>query len=172
MPGLLIKNMCLNKNALIAAEMVQAAHPDVRFTSGRRSLLDQSRAMANNTIIYGIDWLSKTYKNRQMVSCLMSYVSEHPEQLKDCVVLTNAFHDLLQEYFHRDFKKMPHVVGRAFDIGWPRDSNGAINREKGEGICKTIEELPPELGLELILRKEGSLDVIHVQFASASQEVI
>jgi hypothetical protein len=38
-------------------------------------------------------------------------------------------------------------------------------------IKRTIEALPVELGLQLILTREGELRVIHVQFAHAVEAV-
>lgn len=172
MKSLTIAQMKLTRNAELAAQMVLGKHPDARFTSGRRALTDQARVMAFNTSMYGPDWLLRTYKNQRMVKLLVNHVTENPDQLRDIGDLSQNFYSLLSEHFGREFKMMPHVVGRAFDIGWPRNDKGEIDREAGEVICKTIEDLPAELGLELLLRKEGKLDVIHAQFASPTQEVI
>lgn len=163
--------MGLIPNVKRAAEMVLAKHPNVRFTSGRRTAQSQARAMATNTSKYGIDWLGKTYKDQRMVKCLMTHVSENPEQLGNVDLLSKSFYELLYEHFKAYFERMPHIKGRAFDIGWPRGVSGLIIREEGEAICKTIEELPAELGLELLLKKEGAHEVIHAQFATPFEEI-
>lgn len=171
MLSLTINEMRLTANARIAAEMILAKHPKVRFTSGRRSSQAQARAMAANTCRHGINWLAQTYKDQRMVKCLMAHVSENPDQLNNSELLAACFHELLLEHFSNYFARMPHIKGRAFDIGWPRGVSGLIIREEGEAICKTIEELPAELGLELLLKKEGAHEVIHAQFATPLEEI-
>jgi hypothetical protein len=173
MTNLTVEQMQLSGNARVAAQMLKKKlGPLVRFTSGRRTIHDQARVMADNTIQHGSAWLASTYKDRRMVSLLMTHVEENPEQLRSHMILTENFYNILNEHFGVQFRKMPHVVGRAFDIAWPRDREWKIIAEDGERICDEILALPAELGLELLLKKEGKLDVIHAQFASPSQEVV
>lgn len=99
-----------------------------------------------------------------MVSCLMTYMEENRELCSNPNALGQGFYEQLQEHFSDYFLTFPHVRGDAFDIAWPRLKNGLIDRTKGELICKTIEKIPT---LDLLLRKEGTLDVIHAQFKNS-----
>jgi hypothetical protein len=165
--SLTISEMRLSPNAAKAAQLVMKIHPHVVFTSGRRDFVDQARVMANNVVHYGPAWLKDTYKDAKMVRALMTYVEEHPEGAKNLQFLTSGFHKELTTYFPELLLKFPHVKGDAFDIQWPRLDNGQIDSAQGEVICNTILSLPIELGLQLLLKKEGKLDVIHAQFNHA-----
>ena len=164
MAGLTIEEMRLSANAKQAAQLVLKAHPDARFTSGRRDVMDQARVMAQNVVRYGPIWLKDTYKDQRMAALLMTYTEEHIEQASSPKLLATGFYETLQEHFAGQLTKFPHVRGDAFDIAWPMLASGLIDRINGDAICATIERLPVELGLQLILRREGKLDVIHAQF--------
>ena len=167
MAGLSIQDMALTPAAERAARFIRERHPEAVFTSGRRSIEKQAFVMASNAIRHGSAWLKDTYKNTRMVACLMTYMEENPELCGSPVKLGRGFYEQLQEHFSDYFNKFAHVRGDAFDISWPRLGNGLIDRPRGEAICKTIETLPQhDIALELLLRKEGSLDVIHAQFRS------
>ena len=166
MAGLTIQEMRLSPFTEQAALIIKKLHPEAVFTSGRRDIMDQARVMAYNAIRYGSGWLDSTYKDKRIVNCLMTHMEENPEQCSDPKVLAHAFYEQLQENFAGDLMKFPHVRGDAFDIAWPKLGNGLIDRASGELICKTIERLPIDfdIPLDLLLRKEGKLDVIHAQF--------
>jgi hypothetical protein len=169
--SLTIPAMQLAPNARCGAELVLAAHPDACFTSGRRDLGGQARAMAKNVIRYGSAWLKDTYRDPALVSLLMTHTEEHPEQQTEVKLLAKGFYDTLSEHYAGQLTKFPHLRGDAFDLAWPRLADGQIDRAKGQAICTTIETLPVELGLKLLLKKEGRLDVIHAEFAHAVESV-
>lgn len=155
----------LSPLAANAAMFVHEKHPDAVFTSGRRSIEKQALVMAQNAIRHGSAWLKDTYKNTRMVTCLMTYMEENPELCSSPTKLGQGFYEQLKEHFSDYFNKFAHVRGDAFDIAWPRLGNGLIDRPRGEAICHTIESLWQHgIALELLLRREGSLDVIHAQF--------
>lgn len=167
MAGLTIQEMRLSPNAAKAAALVMKAHPDAVFTSGRRDILDQARVMAANVVRYGPAWLDDTYKNKQIVRVLMTYTEENKDKASSVALLSQGFYRELMEHFSGHLMQFPHVRGDAFDIAWPRLKDGLIDRIKGEAICATIEALPVELGLQLLLKKEGRHHVIHAQFNHA-----
>lgn len=165
MARLTIQELRLTPVAEQAAKFIHEHHPEVIFTSGRRSVEKQALVMAQNAIRHGSAWLKDTYKNTRMVACLMTYMEENPELCSNPTKLGQGFYEQLKEHFSDYFNKFAHVRGDAFDIAWPRLGNGLIDRPRGEAICRTIESLPQHgIPLELILRKEGTLDVIHAQF--------
>lgn len=169
--SLTIDQMALSPNAKRAANLVRAAHPDACFTSGRRDVGGQARAMAANVIRYGSAWIKDTYRDPVLVSLLMTHTEEHPEQCAEVKLLAKGFYDTLIEHYAGHLSRFPHLRGDAFDLAWPRLADGQIDRPKGQAICTTIETLPVELGLKLLLKKEGRLDVIHAEFAHAVEPV-
>lgn len=173
MAGLTIQEMRLSPMAEKAALIVLKLHPHAIFTSGKRDIMDQARVMAQNAVRYGSGWLDSTYREKRIVKCLMTFMEENPEKCSDPRVLGHCFYELLQDNFAGDLLKFPHVRGDAFDIAWPKLGNGLINRPDGELICQTIECLPIQfdIPLDLLLKKEGKLDVIHAQFKAQSGSV-
>lgn len=164
--------MRLVANAHEGARRVMIAFPDAIFTSGRRDMATQARVMANNVCLVGPDWLD-IYGGKwaRIVKTLKIHVSENPEQLKDKAKLALEFYDIFNQYFKKELASFPHIVGRAFDIKWPRRADGSLDKPKWEDLCRFIEELPIELGLEKLLRQEGNVEVIHAQFSAAFEEV-
>lgn len=169
MAGLTIQEMRLSPNAAKAAALVLRIHPEAVFTSGKRDVLDQARAMATNVVRYGPVWLNDTYKNKAIVKVLMTYTEEHKEAASSVALLSQGFYNELMEHFSGHLMQFPHVRGDAFDIAWPKLQGGMIDQIAGERICKTIEALPGEFGLELLLRKEGEHRVIHAQFNRSAE---
>lgn len=162
--SLTIAEMALSPNARRAAELVLAAHPSVAFTSGRRDVMGQARAMAENTIRYGVDWLGQTYKNQEMVRGLEDWMANHLEQSTSAKLVSQGFYDTLLSRQAGQLAQFPHCRGDAFDIQCPRFASGQIDERTTQEIKRTIEQLPVELGLQLILTREGSLRIIHAQF--------
>lgn len=171
MIGLTIDAMQLSPNAKRAAELVYAAHPDVVFTSGRRDARDQARAMAENTIRYGAEWLRGTYRNQDMVRSLEAWIAQHPEHTSSVTLLGQGFYDTLITTQPGQLAQFPHCRGDAFDIQCPRYGSGQIDEQTTAQIRHTIETLPIPLGLQLILTREGQHRVIHAQFAHPIEPV-
>lgn len=165
--GFTIEQLRLAPNARRAAELVQAAHPQAQFTSGRRDVYDQARVMAANVVRLGAHWLKDTYRDPRLVKLLMTYVAENPEQAASATLLTNGFYEALVTHYAGELTRFPHLRGDAFDLAWPVYADGVIDRTTGNAMCHTIETLPVELGLRMILKREGKLDVIHAEFAHA-----
>lgn len=172
--SLTIEEMELTPNARRAAELVQAKHPWVQWTSGRRGVYGQARAMAANVVKYGPDWLDETYKDKRMVNMLTFHCQAHPDQMVSIKLLAAGFFEQLMEHYSGDMQRFPHIMGDAFDAAHPIVKRGelwVIDKPKSEELCHTIETLPKELGLQLLLTKEGKHDVIHAQFSHLPQSV-
>jgi hypothetical protein len=56
------------------AEWVLARWPQLRITSGRRSLDEQIRVMTRNTRRYGRDWIQQTYRATPLVRRIVDAV--------------------------------------------------------------------------------------------------
>jgi hypothetical protein len=159
-----IDQLRLSPNARRAAEIVQARHPTVIFTSGRRDVRDQARVMAENTIRYGVGWLGETYKNRQMVESLEQWMEQNLDKTASIPLMTEGFYVTLTSTMPGQLTQFPHCRGDAFDIQCPRFADGRVDEQATSAIRHTIETLPIGLGLQLILTKEGQHRVIHAQF--------
>lgn len=169
--SLTIDDLRLSPNARQGAVIVLAKHPGIVFTSGRRDVRDQARAMAENTIRYGTDWLGQTYKNQAMVQALVTWTHTHPDRASSVGLMTDGFYRTLIDDQAGSLTQFPHVRGDAFDIQCPRFASGQIDEQTVSSIRRTIETLPNALGLQLILTKEGQHRVIHAQFAHAVEAV-
>ena len=162
--SLTLDEMRLSPNARYAAQLVLARHPSVVFTSGRRDVREQAKAMAANTLRYGVAWLGQTYKNRQMVEELESWMEQNLEKTASLSMLAEGFYLTLQSTQAGQLSQFPHCRGDAFDIQCPRYADGRINEGETSAIRTVIETLPQECGLQLILTREGQHRVIHAQF--------
>lgn len=152
-----------------AAEAVLAAYPDAVFTSGRRDARQQAKAMAANTIRYGVGWLGQTYKNQDMVKQLETWMEEHLDQTASVEQLGEGFYATLVSQQAGQFAQFPHCRGDAFDIACPRLGIGGIDEARTHAIKQCIERQP---GCQLVLTREGGLRLIHAQFhPSVTQEV-
>lgn len=162
--SLAISDMQLSPNAKRAAQMVLATHPGVIFTSGRRDLRGQARAMAENTIRHGLGWLNSTYKNKEMVQQLEDWMEANLDQTASKNQMTEGFYTTLVTLQAGRLAQFPHCRGDAFDIQCPRFADGRVDESSVSILRRTIEALPVQLGLQLILTHEGSHRVIHAQF--------
>ena len=169
--SLTIAEMQLAQNAKRAAQMVLDMHPGIIFTSGRRDLRGQARAMAENTIRHGVGWLNSTYKNKEMVGQLEEWMEANLEKTASTQHMTEGFYQTLVSLQAGRLAQFPHCRGDAFDIQCPRFADGRIDEASVNAIKRTIEALPVELGLQLILTHEGSLRIVHAQFAHAVEAV-
>ena len=163
--------MQLAPNARRAAQMLRETHPSIVFTSGRRDMRGQARAMAENTIRHGVGWLNSTYKNKEMVEQLEDWMEANLDKTASKQQMTEGFYQTLVTLQAGRLTQFPHCRGDAFDIQCPRFADGRIDELSVSAIKRTIEALPVELGLQLILTREGALRIIHAQFAHAVEAV-
>lgn len=167
--SLLLDQMKLAPNARKGAAWVMIRHPLVVFTSGRRDTQAQARVMAKNVLLYGRgEWLLKTYKRqpngnpKPVISAMQHWINEHPDAMTVSQVADGLYQCMLAANT-RDLSTLSkHFTGDAWDAQWPADD------DEGERICADIEaNMPPEYQMEKVIKKEGSLKVIHVQFAGS-----
>lgn len=169
--GLTIDEMLLAPNAKRAAQLIRETHPGVVFTSGRRDVRGQARAMAENTIRHGVGWLNSTYKNKEMVQQLEDWMESNLDKTASLNQMTEGFYQTLVTMQAGRLAQFPHCRGDAWDIQCPRFADGRIDELSVSLIKRTIESLPVGLGLQLILTREGEHRVIHAQFAHAVEAV-
>lgn len=170
--SLTIAQMQLSPNAQHAAQIVYERHPTINFTSGRRDVKDQARAMAANTIRYGVGWLGETYKNQEMVHHLEQWMEQNLEKTASIGAMSEGFYQTLVSTQMGQLAQFPHCRGDAFDMACPTFASGQIDEYETTRIKCTIETLPVSLGLQLILTREGQHRVIHAQFNHAPEPVV
>ena len=128
-------------------------HPGVVFTSGRRTVKQQAKAMAGN-VSANRKWIEQTYVASPQRTKLQKWVDEHPKAKSKADIaaglesIFETFTDAQKNQFSR------HITGQAFDL---QPVPGAA----GKKIKDTIRSLPK---LRKFLEKEGGLVRWHADF--------
>ena len=144
----------LAPNALAAARALQTAHPNVVFTSGRRTVDQQASAMASD-IVANRKWISETYVATPQRTQLQAWVDANPSARTQAAIaqglaaIMSAWTDAEKGAVSK------HFSGEAFDVQ-------PVPGPPGEAIVATIKALP---GLTKFLTLEGGLVRWHAQFA-------
>jgi hypothetical protein len=139
----------LNLEPAVAQKALQLKHeaPGVVFTSGRRSVTDQARAMAQN-VAKRRDFIQKTYVPSPGIHQLQQWVNSHPEATTVSEIaagLEHVMNGLPQEQLLHISK---HLTGHAFDV------------KPHSCTVSQIEALHPAK----FLQHEAGLERWHVQF--------
>jgi hypothetical protein len=163
-----IDDLDLSPYAKQAAQAVLTAYPDAIFTSGRRDAKGQAKAMAANTIRYGVGWLGETYKNQDMVRQLEEWMEQHLDQTASVKEMGEGFYQTLVHQQAGQLAQFPHCRGDAFDLACPRYADGRIDEQRTSAMKHFIERLPE---IQLVLTREGNHRVIHAQFFHATEAV-
>jgi len=144
-----IEELNLEPVAKKAAAILQSKHPEIEFTSGRRSIFQQAHAMAGN-VVFNRKWIGQTYLAGAK---LQQWVDQHPEA-KTIDQITAGLEQVMKRMPDSELVKLSrHLTGRAFDVR-PVTANAAA-------IKADILKLP---GLHKFLDKEGGLVRWHAQF--------
>jgi hypothetical protein len=145
-----IEELQLAPVAKNAATILQSKHPQIEFTSGRRSIFQQAHAMANNVAV-NRKWIGQTYLAGAK---LQQWFDRHPEA-KTVDAITAGLEQTMNAMPEAELLKISrHLTGKAFDVR-PVNANAAA-------IKADILRLP---GLHKFLDKEGGLLRWHAQFA-------
>lgn len=148
------RRLNLKEPAEAAARELLRLFPDVVFTSGRRDLMGQCRAMAENVAQAGHAWLSRTYKWSPALQALADWLKARPK-LKDAAAIGAGFFAILSGMQEAEVNKLSlHLSGLAFDVK-------PMHGDHGAQVKKAIRHLPH---LEKFLEREGGLERWHLQF--------
>ncbi len=148
-----IGSLNLSPKAKKGAELLLKEYPDIVFTSGRRDLAGQARAMAGN-VVKKRDWIEKTYKSNDASKACQKWVDDHPEAKTQKEIAAGLL-ETLKALGPKAGQMSRHLSGDAFDIQPVKD------KDKAEAIKKSIKELPD---MKQFLDKEGGLEIWHVGF--------
>jgi hypothetical protein len=146
-----IESLKLSPQAKKAAELLLKQYPDIVFTSGRRDLAGQARAMAGN-VVKKRDWIEKTYASNDASKACQKWVDEHPEA-KTQKQVAAVLLETLKRLGPKAGQISRHLTGDAFDVQ-------PVKKNPNE-VKKSIKELP---GVKQFLDKEGGLEIWHVGF--------
>ncbi|MGB3431873.1 hypothetical protein [Achromobacter sp.] len=151
-----IAELDLTPSAKAGAEALLAQFPShVKFTSGRRDIADQARAMAPN-VLKERRWIEKTYKDTPQRAALQAWVDANL-QATDAATIAAGLEAIMRSWTaaqQRNFSR--HFLGDAFDIA-------PIAGDIGKQIKDAIPKLPR---YQWHTFDEGGLEIWHIQFQS------
>ena len=146
-----IQELDIIEPALTGAKIIQGKHPEIVFTSGRRTRVSQARAMASNVVI-NRNWILETYRPTVESRACQDWVDKN--RTADYADTTIGLLGVLQGFSDEDLANWNHhLAGLAFDI-----QPVVLNADQ---IKADIKLLP---NLNLFLEQEGGLTRWHVQF--------
>ncbi len=142
--------------AAIAARELAHLHPDVEFTSGRRSIEKQAEAMAKNIARSSRQWIVRTYKASDASEAIQAWIDAHPEATTQndlCRGIVSVMHALAPE----DLGKLSkHLSGEAFDVK-------PVTGMWGNMLLSTLRRVVAR-NHGTLLEQEGGLTIWHAQF--------
>jgi hypothetical protein len=148
-----IEALALRGRARIAAYALKKAHPTVVFTSGRRSLVDQARAMAQN-VAKNRKWVSETYAASTLSARCQRWLDLNAKKTSQSDIEQGLL-EVLQEATDTERSYLSkHLSGDAFDV--------QPVTENAEAIKRTLRKLVKPRGH--FLDVEGGLVRWHAQF--------
>jgi hypothetical protein len=149
-----IEDLNLIEPALTGAKLLRHAHPAVVFTSGRRKVEDQARAMAQN-VARNRQWIVQTYVATAQRDQLQGWVNAHASATTVAAIQA-GLQAIMQAWTPVQRGKLSkHFSGLAFDVQ-PMPAGSAADAVKA-----AIRALPR---LDKFLEMEGGLVRWHAQF--------
>jgi hypothetical protein len=148
-----IKALNLEPQAEQAAVSLRQASPGVIFTSGRRSLADQARAMASNVVGGGgKNWVTNTYAHSAVRDAIQAWINKNWSQVKsNREAVANGILEILNANVPASYSFSRHLTGLAFDVQPGSTTEKAINALHGHFI-----------------KNEGGLVRWHIDFNASS----
>lgn len=151
-----VDSLDLATHAKACALLLCDSFPDVKFTSGRRSIAQQAKAMAQN-VVRNRRWIGETYRHG---ASLQGWIDRHPE-VRAASQIEAGLLALMQNMKPEDLAKLSkHFTGMAFDLEPIVDHQG-LPTARGFEIVDFIRQ---HLQGAKVLLREGGLVVWHVQF--------
>lgn len=148
-----IESLGLTGNALEGAKRLRAQFPSVVFTSGRRGVEDQARAMAQN-VAKNRRWIEQTYTPTPESKALQAWIDAHPAAVRVDQIKTPLATIMATWTDEQKGRLSKHFSGHAFDVQ-------PVGGAEGARIKAAIRALP---GLQKFLEREGGLVRWHAQF--------
>ena len=146
-----ISSLNLSAKAKPAAESLLTAFPAVVFTSGKRDLAGQAKAMAGN-VVKKRDYIKATYTASDASKACQKWVDDHPEAKTQSDIAAGLL-ETLKALGSKAGQISKHLTGDAFDVQ-------PVTKD-ADAIKKAMKALP---GVSKFLEKEAGLVIWHVQF--------
>lgn len=150
-----IDDLDLAEPAMRAARLLAARHPKITFTSGRRRVADQARAMASN-IRLNRRWIAETYRRTAERDMLQTWVDAHPRATSAAAIAAGLRGVMARWSDDQRARLSRHFSGQAFDV------QPLPPGPEARAVKATIRALP---GLTKFLEQEGGLIRWHAEFA-------
>jgi hypothetical protein len=143
-----------------AALIMAAEFPDIDFTSGRRDMAGQARAMAGN-VAASRSYIEDTYADTAESRSLQKWVDDHPEATT-AGEITEGLKSVMEDWTDDQLAKISrHIAGLAFDVQPIGEPGATAVRDR----MKTL----PHLQKSPIFN-EGGLVRWHAQFKSKIED--
>lgn len=140
--------------AKAGAFALEAQFPGIVFTSGRREVADQARAMTGN-IILNRRWIAETYTNTAESRQLQAWVTAHPN-VRGREDLAKGLAAIMADWSDDARARLSrHFSADAFDV------QPVLEGPRARAIPAAIRKLG---GLDKFLEREGGLLRWHAQF--------
>lgn len=110
-----IESLNLTRETRDLAYELKDRFPTVRFTSGRRNVTGQLRAMAGN-VVKVRSFIKQVYKDSPLVRALQAWVDAHPEA-KTAAQIQAGLQSVADTFPIADVQALSkHTAGQAFDV--------------------------------------------------------
>ena len=146
-----ISSLKLSAKAKSGAEQLLKQFPSIVFTSGRRDIAGQAKAMAGN-VVKKRDYIVKTYKPSDASRACQKWVDDHPDA-KTQADIAKGLLETLKGLGAKAGQISKHLTGDAFDVQ-------PVTKDAAK-IKDAMRKLP---GVTKFLDKEAGLVIWHVQF--------
>ena len=136
-----------------AAEALERQFPGIDFTSGRRGVLEQARAMSQN-VIRNRKWIAQTYLANAESRALQDWIDDNPGA-DTAGEIAGGLAAIMSRWTDEQRGKVSrHFSGQAWDVR-------PVSGPQAAAIKAAIRKLP---GLQKFIDKEGGLVRWHAQF--------
>jgi hypothetical protein len=150
-----VARLNLTPKAKAVAEDFLRLHPSAVFTSGRRGVDDQARAMAGN-VQKNARWIEQTYRATAESRALQAAVDADPRKMLSADIAARLVAVMRGWSDEQRARVSKHFSGDAFDVQ-PRED------EEGRAQLATLRRLVAAAGGKF-LDREGGLVRWHAQF--------
>lgn len=151
--GLSIDDLNLVDYAKTAAQTLQSQFLDVVFTSGRRDVAQQARAVAGN-VVQNRDWIKETYLASPERDALQGWVNSNADATTASAIAAGLAGIMSSWTDDQKSRLSRHFSGQAFDVQ-------PMTGSHGDDVKVAIKALP---NLRKFLDNEGGLVIWHADF--------
>ncbi|HEY3694191.1 hypothetical protein [Phenylobacterium sp.] len=139
--------------AKAAAEALEGQFPGIVFTSGRREVADQARAMSQN-VVRNRRWIAQTYSATLESAALQHWIDANPQADTAPEIAMGLMTIMAHWDDNQKARLSKHFSGQAFDVQ-------PMSGDRGAQVIAAIRRTT---GLRKFLDHEGGLVRWHAQY--------